>query len=158
MFHGPRAVCHVLCAVGHVLHATSLASGEPSGAPEKETPDTTSHLITGVSGETSVPDAVISTSAPDVELAQEPRNTEETQLEIEPSTPAASGQETETAAVLDNPHLPATATAALHPASQEAVDALGPTTEGTVPSPSPNTPRKGKEGGCTSPPACPWQC
>lgn len=22
MFHGPRAVCHVLCAVGHVLRAT----------------------------------------------------------------------------------------------------------------------------------------
>eukprot|EP00076_Gallus_gallus_P025051 XP_015147465.1 aggrecan core protein isoform X2 [Gallus gallus] len=118
-----------LPAVSTDTAATSLASGEPSGAPEKETPDTTSHLITGVSGETSVPDAVISTSAPDVELAQGPRNTEETQLEIEPSTPAASGQETETAAVLDNPHLPATATAALHPASQEAVDALGPTTE-----------------------------
>uniref|UniRef100_A0A8C9L1P4 Aggrecan core protein n=1 Tax=Pavo cristatus TaxID=9049 RepID=A0A8C9L1P4_PAVCR len=120
-----------LPAVSTDTAATSLASGEPSGAPEKEIPDTTSHLITGVSGETSVPDVVISTSAPDVELTQGPRNTEETQLEIEPSTPAASGQETETAAVLDNPHLPATATAALHPASQEAIDALGPTTEDT---------------------------
>ncbi|POI34683.1 hypothetical protein CIB84_001565 [Bambusicola thoracicus] len=120
-----------LPAVSTDTAATSLASGESSGAPEKETPDTTSHLITGVSGETSVPDAVISTSAPDVELTQGPRDTEETQLEIEPSIPAASGQETETAAVLDNPHLPATATAALHPASQEAIDALGPTTEDT---------------------------
>ncbi|XP_065590068.1 aggrecan core protein [Cyrtonyx montezumae] len=111
--------------------ATTLAGGEPSGAPEKEIPDATSHLITSVSGETSVPDAVISTSTPDVELTQGPGNTEETQLEIEPSTPAASGQETETAAVLHSSPLPATATAALHPASQEAVDALGPTTEDT---------------------------
>uniref|UniRef100_A0A8C3PZB1 Aggrecan core protein n=1 Tax=Chrysolophus pictus TaxID=9089 RepID=A0A8C3PZB1_CHRPC len=120
-----------LPAVSTDSAATSLAGGESSSAPEKEIPDTTSHLITGVSGETSVPDVVISTSAPDVELTQGPRNTEETQLEIEPSTPAASGQETETAAVLDNSHLPATATAALHPASQEAIDALGPTTEDT---------------------------
>ncbi|OXB79390.1 UNVERIFIED_CONTAM: hypothetical protein H355_007599 [Colinus virginianus] len=111
--------------------ATSLAGGEPSGAPEKEIPDATSHLITGVSGETSVPDVVISTSTPDVELTQGPGNTEEAQLEIEPSTPAASGQETETAAILHNSPLPATATAALQPASQEAIDALGPTTEDT---------------------------
>ncbi|NXJ15113.1 PGCA protein, partial [Odontophorus gujanensis] len=111
--------------------ATSLADGEPSGAPEKEIPDATSHLITGISGETSVPDVVISTSTPDVKLTQGPGNTEETQLEIEPSTPAASEQETETAAVLHNSPLPATATAALHPASQEAIDALGPTTEDT---------------------------
>ncbi|NXS60044.1 PGCA protein, partial [Brachypteracias leptosomus] len=114
--------------------ATSLAIGEPSGAPEeKEIPDTTSgavtHLIAGISGETSVPDIVISTSTPDVEATQGPRNPEEAQLEIEPSPPAVSGQERETAAVLDN--LLATATAALLQVSQEAIDTLGPTTEDT---------------------------
>ncbi|KAF1529022.1 Aggrecan core protein, partial [Eudyptula albosignata] len=116
--------------------ATSLASGEPSGAPEeKEIPDTTSgavtHSIAGVSGETSVPDLVISTSAPDVEPTQGPRNPEEAQLEIEPSPPAVSGQKMETDAVLNNPHLLATATAALPQVSQEAIDTLGPTTEDT---------------------------
>ncbi|NXN73318.1 PGCA protein, partial [Himantopus himantopus] len=116
--------------------ATSLASGEPSGAPEeKEIPDATSgavtHSITGISGETSVPDVVISTSTPDVEPTQGPRNPEEAQLEIDPSPPAVSGQEMETAVVLDNPHLLATTTASLPQVSQEAIDALGPTTEDT---------------------------
>ncbi|XP_049668227.1 aggrecan core protein isoform X1 [Accipiter gentilis] len=116
--------------------ATSLANGEPSGAPkEKEVPDATSgsvtHSIAGVSGEMSVPDVVISTSTPDVEPTQGPRNPEEGQLEIEPSPPAVSGQEVETAVVLDNPHLLATTTAALPQVSQEAIDALGPTTEDT---------------------------
>ena len=117
--------------------ATSLASGEPSGAPEeKEVPNATSgavtHSVTGISGEASVPGVVISTSTPDVEPTQGPRDPEEAQLEIEPSPPAVSGQETETALVLDNPHLLATATAALPQVLQEAIDALGPTTEGTV--------------------------
>ncbi|KAM6409651.1 aggrecan core protein [Rhynochetos jubatus] len=115
--------------------ATSLASGEPSGAQEKEISDATSgavtHSITGVSGETSVPDAVISTSTSDVEPTQGPGNPEVAQLEIEPSVPAVSGQETETAVALDNPHLLATTTAALPQVSQEAIDALGPTTEDT---------------------------
>ncbi|NXY01838.1 PGCA protein, partial [Pteruthius melanotis] len=116
--------------------ATSLASGEPFGAPEeKEIPDATSgavtHSITGVSGETSVPDIVISTRTPDVEPTQGLRNPEEAQLEIEPSPPAVSGQETETAVAPDNPHLLATTAAALPQASQEAIDALGPTTEDT---------------------------
>ncbi|NWI69411.1 PGCA protein, partial [Todus mexicanus] len=116
--------------------ATSLVTGEPSGAPEeKEIPDTTSgtvtHSIAGVSEETSVPDVVISTSTPDVEPTEGPRNPEETQLEIEPSAPTVSGQETEAAVVPDNPHLLATATAALPQVSQEAIDALGPTTEDT---------------------------
>ncbi|NXL66258.1 PGCA protein, partial [Chordeiles acutipennis] len=116
--------------------ATSLSSGEPSGVPEeKEIPDATSgavtHPIAGVSGETSVPDIVISTSTPDVEPTQGPRNPEEVQLEIEPSPPGVSGQEMETAVVLDNPHLLATTTAALPQVSQEAIDALGPTTEDT---------------------------
>ncbi|XP_029872224.1 aggrecan core protein [Aquila chrysaetos chrysaetos] len=116
--------------------ATSLANGEPSGAPkEKEIPDATSgavtHSIAGISGEISVPDVVISTSTPDVEPTQGPRNPEEGQLEIEPSPPAVSGQEMETAIVLDNPHLLATTTAALPQVSQEAIDALGPTTEDT---------------------------
>ncbi|NWV09645.1 PGCA protein, partial [Ptilonorhynchus violaceus] len=116
--------------------ATSLASGEPFGTPEeKEIPDATSgavtHSIAGISGETSVPDVVISTRTPDVEPAQGLRNPEGAQLEIEPSPPAVSGQETETAVAPDNPHLLATTTAALPQVSQEAIDALGPTTEDT---------------------------
>ncbi|NXS75373.1 PGCA protein, partial [Pandion haliaetus] len=116
--------------------ATSLASGEPSGAPkEKEIPDSTSgavtHSIAGISGEMSVPDVAISTSTPDVEPTQGPTNPEEAQLEIQPSPPAVSGQEMERAVVLDNPHLLATTTAALPQVSQEAIDALGPTTEDT---------------------------
>ncbi|KFU94471.1 Aggrecan core protein, partial [Chaetura pelagica] len=116
--------------------ATSLASGELPGAPEeKEIPDTTSgavtHSIAGILGETSVPDIVISTSTPDVEPTEPPRNPEEAQLEIEPSPPAVSGQEMETAVALDNPHLLATTTAALPQVSQDAIDALGPTTEDT---------------------------
>ncbi|XP_026712226.1 aggrecan core protein isoform X1 [Athene cunicularia] len=123
-----------LPAVNIETAGTSLASGEPSGAPEaKEIPDATSgaviHSIVGISGETSAPDVVVSTSTPDAEPPQRPRNPEEAQLEIEPSPPAVPGQETETAVVLDNPHLLATATAALPQASQEAIDALGPTTE-----------------------------
>ncbi|KFQ06756.1 Aggrecan core protein [Leptosomus discolor] len=116
--------------------ATSLASGETSGAPEeKEIPGITSgavtHLMSGISGETSVPDVVISTSTPDVEPTEGPRNPEESQLKIEPSPPAVSGQVMETAVVLDNPHLLATTTAALPQVSQEAIEALGPTTEDT---------------------------
>ncbi|XP_032927012.1 aggrecan core protein [Catharus ustulatus] len=116
--------------------ATSFASGEPFGTPEeKEIPDTTSgavtHSITGISGETSVPDIVISTRTPDVEPAQGLRNPEEAQLEMEPSPPVVSEQETETAVAPDNPHLLATTTAALPQVSQEAIDALGPTTEDT---------------------------
>ncbi|NXB65328.1 PGCA protein, partial [Struthidea cinerea] len=116
--------------------ATSLASGEPFGTPEeKEIPDATSgavtHSITGISGETSVPDIVISTRTADVEPTQGLGNLEEAQLEIEPSPPVVSGQETETAVAPDNPHLLATTTAALPQVSQEAIDALGPTTEDT---------------------------
>ncbi|NXY36009.1 PGCA protein, partial [Pomatorhinus ruficollis] len=116
--------------------ATSLASGEPFGTPEeKEIPDTTSgavtHSIAGISGETSVPDVVISTRTPDVEPTQGLRNPEEAQLEMEPSPPVVSEQETETAVAPDNPHLLATTTAALPQVSQEAIDALGPTTEDT---------------------------
>ncbi|NWZ14096.1 PGCA protein, partial [Agelaius phoeniceus] len=116
--------------------ATSLASGEPFGTPEeREIPDTTSgavtHSIAGISGETSVPDTVISTRTPDVEPTQGLRNPEEAQLEMEPSPPVVSEQETETAVAPDNPHLLATTTAALPQVSQEAIDALGPTTEDT---------------------------
>ncbi|NXQ03862.1 PGCA protein, partial [Vidua macroura] len=116
--------------------ATSLGSGEPFGTPEeKEIPDTTSgavtHSITGISGETSVPDIVISTRTPDVEPTQGLRNPEEAQLEMEPSPPVVSEQETETAVAPDSPHLLATTTAALPQVSQEAIDALGPTTEDT---------------------------
>ncbi|NXY44430.1 PGCA protein, partial [Ceuthmochares aereus] len=116
--------------------ATSLANGNPSGAPEeKEIPDAASgavtYSVTGFSEETSVPDIVIGTSTPEVEPTQRPRNPEEPQLEIEPSPPAVSGQEMETAVVLDNPHLLATTTTALPQASQEAIDTLGPTTGDT---------------------------
>ncbi|NXX28923.1 PGCA protein, partial [Nicator chloris] len=116
--------------------ATSLASGEPFGTPEeKEIPDTTSgavtHSMTGISGETSVPDILISTRTPDVEPTQGLRNPEEAQLEMEPSPPVLSEQETETAVAPDNPHLLATSTAALPQVSQEAIDVLGPTTEDT---------------------------
>ncbi|XP_033922103.1 aggrecan core protein [Melopsittacus undulatus] len=115
------------------IAATSLASGEPTGAPEeKEIPDATSGSVThSIAGETSVPDIVIGTSAPDVEPTQGPRNLEEAQLEIEPSPPTVSGQETEAAVALDNPHLLATAAAALPHVPQEAIDTLGPTTEDT---------------------------
>ncbi|NWH71055.1 PGCA protein, partial [Piaya cayana] len=112
--------------------ATSLASGAPE---EKEIPDAASGAVTysvaGISGETSVPDIVIGTSTPEAESTQGPRNPEEARLEIEPSPPVVSGQEMETAVVLDNPHLLATTTAALPQASQEAIDTLGPTTEDT---------------------------
>ncbi|XP_075016002.1 aggrecan core protein isoform X2 [Calonectris borealis] len=132
--HETSGEASVLPAANIETAATSLASGEPSGAPEeKEIPDVTSgavtHSIAGISGETSVPDVVISTSTPDVEPTEGPRNPEEAQLEIEPSPPAVSGQETERAVVLDNPHLLATATPALPQVSQEAIDALGPTRE-----------------------------
>ncbi|KFQ56730.1 Aggrecan core protein, partial [Pelecanus crispus] len=134
--HETSGEASVLPAANVETAATSLVSGEPSGAPEeKEIPDVTfgtvKHSIAGISGETSVPDIVISTSTPDVEPTQGFRNPEEPQLEIEPSPPMVSRQETETAVVLDNPHLLATATAALPQVSQEAIDALGPTTEDT---------------------------
>ncbi|XP_010130175.1 PREDICTED: aggrecan core protein [Buceros rhinoceros silvestris] len=134
--HENRGEASTFPAANIETAATSLASGEPSGAPkEKEIPAATSgavtHSITGVSGETSVPDIVISTSRPDVEPTQGPSKHEEAQLETEPTPPAVSGQETETAVVLDNPHLLATTTAALPQVSQEAIDALGPTTEDT---------------------------
>ncbi|NXH36212.1 PGCA protein, partial [Myiagra hebetior] len=134
--HETSEEASVLPAANIRTAATSLASGEPFGAPEeKEIPDATSgavtHSITGVSGETSVPDIVIGTRTPDVEPTQGLGNLEEAQLEIEPSPPAVSGQETETAVAPDNPHLLATTTAALPQVSQEAIDALGPTTEDT---------------------------
>ncbi|NXF86315.1 PGCA protein, partial [Eubucco bourcierii] len=106
--------------------ATSLATaartpGETSGAVTLS--------VTGISEETSVPDTVISSSSADAEPTQSPRSPEEAQLELEPSLPAVSGQETETAAAQDNPHLLPTAAAGLPQASQEAIDALGPTAQ-----------------------------
>ncbi|NXF80596.1 PGCA protein, partial [Sclerurus mexicanus] len=132
--HETRGETSALPAANIKTAATSLASGEPFGTPKEEITDATSgavtHSITGIVGETSVPDIVITTRTPDVEPTQGPRNPEEGQLEIELSPPAVSEQETETAA-LDNPHLLATTTAALPQVSQEAIDALGPTTEDT---------------------------
>ncbi|XP_075287888.1 aggrecan core protein isoform X2 [Opisthocomus hoazin] len=132
--HGTSGEASALPAANIETAATSLASGEPSGVPEeKEFPDAASgavtHSVTGFSGETSVPDIVVSTSTPDAEPTQGPRSPEEAQIEIELSPPVVSGQEMETAVVLDNPHLLATPTAALPQVSQEAIDALGPTTE-----------------------------
>ncbi|XP_032556510.1 aggrecan core protein [Chiroxiphia lanceolata] len=133
--HQTRGEASALPAANIKTAATSLASGEPFSTPEEEITDATSgavtHSIAGISGETSVPDFVISTRTPDAETAQGPRNPEEAQLEIELSPPAVSGQETETAAALDNLHLLTTTTAALPQVSQEAIDALGPTTEDT---------------------------
>ncbi|NXA33102.1 PGCA protein, partial [Eudromia elegans] len=116
----------------HIETATASAVGtESSGAPEEEiaevTSETRTHSVTDVSGETSVPDIVISTHIPEVELTQEAKSPEEAQLETEASTPTVSGQEAETAAVQEPPHLSATATAILPQASQEAVDTLRPT-------------------------------
>ncbi|NXX84537.1 PGCA protein, partial [Urocolius indicus] len=113
--------------------ATFLASEEPSGAPEeKEIPHTTSgyvtHSMAGISGETSVSDVVVSAGTPDVEPTQRPKTSEDSQLEIEPSPSVVSGQETERAVALDNPHVLATATTQV---SQEEIDTLGPTTEDT---------------------------
>ncbi|XP_014377588.1 aggrecan core protein [Alligator sinensis] len=106
----------------------SLVSGESSGTPEErreistDTSGTHTHTIPDISGETSAPDIVISTSIPDVELTQEPKGPEEAQLEIESSTPMVSGQETETAAVLETLLISPTATAILPQVSQEATD------------------------------------
>ncbi|NWY04293.1 PGCA protein, partial [Nothoprocta ornata] len=118
----------------HMETATAPSLGpESSGAPEKEvteaTSETLTHSDTNISGETSVPDTVISTQIPDVELTQEAKSPEEAQLEIESSTPTASGQETEPAVAQDSQPLSATATAILPQVSQEAVDALRPTAE-----------------------------
>ncbi|NWU81323.1 PGCA protein, partial [Onychorhynchus coronatus] len=131
--HQTSGEASALPAASIKTSATSLASGEPFGTPDEKITDATSgavtHSIAGISGETSVPDFVISTRTPNVETTQGPRNPEEAQLELEISPPAVSGQEMETAVALDNPHLLATTTAALPQASQEAIDALGPTTE-----------------------------
>ncbi|NXK91217.1 PGCA protein, partial [Formicarius rufipectus] len=133
--HEPSGEASVWPSANIKTASTSLAGGEPFGTPKEEITAATSgavtHSITAISGETSVLDVVISTRTPDVEPTQGYRNSEEGQLEIEPFPRAMSEQETETAAALDNPHLLATTTAALPQASQEAIDALGPTTEDT---------------------------
>ncbi|NWJ07803.1 PGCA protein, partial [Crypturellus undulatus] len=118
----------------HMETATASSLGsESSGAPEKEitevTSETLTRSVTDIPGETSVTDTVIGTRIPDVELTQEAKSPEEAQRETESSTPTVPGQETETAAVQDPPHLSATATAILPQVSREAVDALGPTAE-----------------------------
>ncbi|XP_062439707.1 aggrecan core protein [Rhea pennata] len=132
--HETSSETSALPAIHIETATTSLVGAESSGAPEeKEIPEVTAetltHSVTNIPGETSVPDIVINTSIPDIELTQEPKNPEEAQLETEFSTPTVSGQETETAVVLDPPHLSATATAILPQVSQEAVEALRPTTE-----------------------------
>ncbi|NXN17268.1 PGCA protein, partial [Indicator maculatus] len=133
--HKSSAEASALPAASLETAATALATGQPSGAPEKEIPGATSgavtHSVAGIREETSVPDTVISTSSAGAEPTQPPRSPEEAQLETEPFPPAVSGQETETAAALDHPHLLATATAGLPQVSQEAIDALGPTTQDT---------------------------
>ncbi|XP_054024820.1 aggrecan core protein [Dryobates pubescens] len=132
--HRSSAEAAALPAASLEPAAAASATGQPSGAPE-ETPGATSGAVTrsvaGIWEETAVPDAVTSTSSADAEPTQPPRNPEETQLETQPSPPAVSGQETETAAAPDTPHLLATATAVLPQVSQEAIDALGPTTQDT---------------------------
>ncbi|NXX42607.1 PGCA protein, partial [Tricholaema leucomelas] len=150
--HGTSAEASALPAAILEAAATSLAAGQPSAAASaaaaagKATSEALTLSVAGISEETSVPDTVISSSSADAEPTQSPRSPEEAQLETQPSPPAVSGQETETAAALDTPHLLATAAAGLPQASQEAIDALGPTAEGTV-SPLGGREREGAELG-----------
>ncbi|NXR10041.1 PGCA protein, partial [Semnornis frantzii] len=119
----PALPAALLEAAATSLATAATAPGATSGAATLS--------VTGISEETSVPDTVIGSSSADAEPTQSSRSPEEAQLETEPSPPAVSGRETETAAAPDNPHLLATAAAGLPPASQEAIDALGPTAQGT---------------------------
>uniref|UniRef100_A0A8C3HXZ8 Aggrecan core protein n=1 Tax=Chrysemys picta bellii TaxID=8478 RepID=A0A8C3HXZ8_CHRPI len=86
-------------------------------------------VVSDVSGETSAPDVVISTSMPDTELTQEPIGPEEARLEIQSSTPMVSEQETEIAVVLETLEISPTATAILPQVSPEATDVPEPTAE-----------------------------
>ncbi|XP_044516074.1 aggrecan core protein [Gracilinanus agilis] len=62
-------------------------SGETSGSPTFSVPT--------ISGDTSLPDVVISTSVPETEFRHQTQSPEEAQTEIESSSPLISGEETE---------------------------------------------------------------
>nr|XP_008163646.1 aggrecan core protein isoform X1 [Chrysemys picta bellii] len=122
----------VLPEVNIETSGIAVVSGETSGAPEERREDssgTPTNPLPDVSGETSAPDVVISTSMPDTELTQEPIGPEEARLEIQSSTPMVSEQETEIAVVLETLEISPTATAILPQVSPEATDVPEPTAE-----------------------------
>ncbi|XP_075753176.1 aggrecan core protein isoform X2 [Pelodiscus sinensis] len=114
----------------------AVVSGESPAVPEERREDssgtpTPTLPFPDVSGETFVPDVVINTSMPDIELTQDPMGPEEAQLEIQFSTPMASEQETEVAVVLETLEIVPTATAILPQVSPEATDVPEPTAKAT---------------------------
>ncbi|XP_016283816.2 aggrecan core protein isoform X2 [Monodelphis domestica] len=64
-----------------------------------ETSGTQTFSVPTVSGDTSLPDVVISTSVPETEFRHQTQSPEEAQTEIESSSPLISGEETERADV-----------------------------------------------------------
>ncbi|XP_031811432.1 aggrecan core protein [Sarcophilus harrisii] len=70
-------------------------SGEASGVPTLPLPD--------VSGDTSLPDVVISTSVSETEFRHQTPSPEEAQTEIESSSPLVSGEEIEKAGTVPTP-------------------------------------------------------
>ncbi|XP_069078816.1 aggrecan core protein isoform X2 [Pleurodeles waltl] len=92
--------------------ASTVASGYVSGSSD--------FTILDVSGETSVPDIVISTSIPEIELTQHPGGPEEAKLEIESSAIPLSEEMAESTTVLDT--TPPTLTAVPPQVSPEMTD------------------------------------
>ncbi|XP_067412207.1 aggrecan core protein [Emydura macquarii macquarii] len=124
----------VLPEVNIETSGIAVVSGEVPGATEErreESSGTPTHPLPDVSGETSAPNIVISTSIPDIEITQEPLGPEEAQLEIQSSTPIVSEQETEIAVVLEIPEISPTITAILPQVSPEATNVPEPTAEVT---------------------------
>ncbi|XP_078539314.1 aggrecan core protein isoform X1 [Lissotriton helveticus] len=103
-----------------------FVSGEPSGATEASTAvsgdvsGSSDFTILDVSGETSVPDIVISTSIPEIELTQHPDGPEEANLEIESSAVPLSEAWAESTTILDT--TPPTLTAVPPQVSPEMTD------------------------------------
>ncbi|XP_043380304.1 aggrecan core protein isoform X2 [Chelonia mydas] len=130
-FYKTRGETSVLPEVNIETSGIAVVS-ETSGALEERREDssgTPTHPLSDVSGETSAPDVVISTSMPDTELTQEPMGPEEARLEIQSSTPMVSEQETEIAVVLETLEISPTATAILPQVSPEATNVPEPTAE-----------------------------
>ncbi|CAM5091300.1 unnamed protein product [Natator depressus] len=130
-FYKTRGETSVLPEVNIETSGIAVVS-ETSGAPEERREDssgTPTHPLSDVSGETSAPDVVISTSMPDTELTQEPMGPEEARLEIQSSTPMVSEQETEIAVVLETLEISPTATPILPQVSPEATNVPEPTAE-----------------------------
>ncbi|XP_050823350.1 aggrecan core protein isoform X2 [Gopherus flavomarginatus] len=122
----------VLPEVNLETSGIAVVSGETSGAPEERREDFSGTLVTPlpfVSGETSAPEVVISTSMPDIELTQEPMGPEEAWLEIQSSAPMLSEQETKIAIVQETLEISPTATAILPQVSPEATNVPEPTAE-----------------------------